>query len=226
VIAGRGHNRQVGPTARLDGSKPTERVTIRMARDAVAEGRVVGPDGRPLAGVPVKLELVHPTAGQGWLPPTRTDEDGRFRFDDLSAELDSYRAIVEATDGYQPGEAALRPGGPPVEIRLERGHVIEGRVLDAKTGWPIPGVSVYAQRPEWIAEQRNSYEAPGKTDVQGRFRFSNLPEGSWTLNDRNGLEWVSPHKTHPFGVDGPEPIEIRATLPSWSNLKPQAPEDH
>jgi beta-lactamase regulating signal transducer with metallopeptidase domain len=222
VTAGRGHNQQVAPTVRLDGSEPTKRVTIRMTRDAAAEGRVVGPDGRPLAGVPVKLEFVHAKASMSWGPPNRTDDGGRFRFEDLSSEPDHYRAIAEAK-GYQPGEAALRPGGPPAEIRLERGHVLEGRVLDAKTGWPIPGVSVYAHRINWAAGERYAYEAQGKTDEQGRFRFSNLPEGSWTLNDRNGLQWETPHKTHAFGVDGPEPIEIRATLPSWSDLKPRAP---
>jgi protocatechuate 3,4-dioxygenase beta subunit len=223
AIASRGHNRSIGPTVRLDGSRPTQRITMRMARDAIADGRVVGPDGRPLAGVPVKLELVHPAAGQGWMPPTRTDEDGRFRFDWLSSELPGFQAIAQATEGYQPGVAALRPGGLPVEIRLERGHVIEGRVLDARTGWPIPGVSIYAHRVGWVPGERYAYEAQGKTDEQGRFRFSNLPEGSWMLNDRNGLEWVSPHKTHGFGVDSPEPVEIRGTLPGWSDLKPRAP---
>jgi beta-lactamase regulating signal transducer with metallopeptidase domain len=223
VIAGRGHNRQVSPPVRLDVSQPTGRITLKMARDAVAEGRVVGPDGRPLAGVPVGLELVHPTAGGGWGPPTPTDDEGRFRFDDLSPELDGYRAIVEAPKGYQPADARLRPGGPPVGIRLERGHVIEGRVLDAKTGRPIPGISIYAQRPEWAEGRRNSFEAEAKTDEQGRFRFSNLPEGSWRLNDRSGLEWESPHKTHIFGVDGPEPIEIRAAPPAWGLSSPPAP---
>ncbi len=223
VSATRGHNRQVSPPIRLDGSRPTERITLRLARDAVAAGSVVGPDGRPLAGVPVGLELVHPTAGGSWGPPTPTDEDGRFRFDDLNPELDGYRAIIDAAKGYQPAEARLRPGGPPVAIRLERGHVIEGRVLDARTGRPIPGVAMVARRPEWIEGRRNVFEAEAKTDEQGRFRFSNLPEGSWQLNDRYGLDWESPHKTHVFGVDGPEPIEIRATPPAWRISTPAPP---
>ena len=220
VIASRGHNRQVSPTVRLDESKVTERVTLKFGRNAVAEVRVVGPDGRPLAGMPVGLELVHPTAGGGWAPPSPTDRDGRFRFDDLSPDLDGYRAIVEAAKNYQPAQADLRPDGPPIQIRLERGHVITGRVLDAKTGWPIPGLTIYAYRPVVIAGTRNAFEAEAKTDEQGRFRFSNLPKGSWQLNDRDGLEWASPNKSRAFGVDGPEPIEIQASLPSWSRLKP------
>jgi hypothetical protein len=226
VIAARGHNRKVSAAVRLDESKPSGRITVELARDAAVEGRVIGLDGRPLAGAPVTLELVHPTAGTSWAPPTPTDVAGRFRFDDLSSEFDGYRAIVNAAGGYQPNEVPLKPGGPPVEIRPERGHVIEGRVLDAKTGWPIPGVRVYAERPTWIDGRRNSFEAEEKADEQGRFRISSLPEGSWKLNDRDGLEWEQPHKTHVFGVDGPEPVEIRATLPSWSRLKPAPPAAH
>jgi beta-lactamase regulating signal transducer with metallopeptidase domain len=217
VNVSRGHNRQVSPPLRLDGSNPTARITLTLAHDAVAEGRVVGPDGRPLAGVPVTLELVHPTAGGGWAPPTPTDDRGRFRFDDLNPDLDGYRAIVDARKDYQPAEVRLRPGGPLVSIRLRRGHRIEGRVVDAKTGRPIPGVTVYARRPEWIPGERNLFEAESKTDDQGRFRFSNLPDGAWHLGDRDGLEWESPHKTHAFGVDGPDPVEIRAVRPVRSD---------
>jgi beta-lactamase regulating signal transducer with metallopeptidase domain len=224
VIVDRGYNRQVSEPVRLDGAKPTERVTLKLARTAEAEVRVVDPDGRPLAGVPVGLELVHPTAKGSWAPSRGTDEAGLFRFDDLSSQLGGYRALVEPTRGYQPNHADLKLGGSPVEIRLVRGHVIEGRMLDAKTGWPIPGVEVYVQRSEWIPDQRNHYEAEARTDAQGRFRFSILPDdGAWQLNDRNGLEWQTPHKSHVFGVDDPEPIEIRATLPSWSDLKPKEP---
>ena len=106
---------------------------------------------------------------------------------------------------------------------LRRGHVITGRVLDAKTGWPIPGLTIYAYQAG--GDRRNAgdaFEAEAKTDEQGRFRFSNLPKGSWQLNDRDGLEWASPNKSRAFGVDGPEPIEIQASLPSWSRLKPMA----
>ena len=87
VIASRGHNRQVSPTVRLDESKVTERVTLKFGRNAVAEVRVVGPDGRPLAGVPVGLELVHPTAGGGWARRRRPIAMAASVFDDLSPEL-------------------------------------------------------------------------------------------------------------------------------------------
>ncbi len=223
ISASQSHNVQVSPPIRLDDAHPTHTTELRLATPATATGRVLDAEGRPIAGMPVTLRLDHPIAGTTWSPPVRTGDDGGFRFDGLSRELEGYQAFVDARVGYQPAEAPLHPGGASTEIRLERGHVIEGRVLDAKTGWPIPGVEVYAQRERFVQGQRFGFEAEAKTDDQGRFRFSNLPDGRWKLGDRSGLQRQSPRHDHVFEVDTGVPVEIRATLPSWSDLKPRPP---
>jgi hypothetical protein len=220
VFAVRGHNRKVAPPVKIDGGRPTARVDLRLSETVAAEGRVVGLNGLPLEGIPVMLQFDHPTAKGSWSPPTPTGRDGRFRFDDLSAEFAGiYRVSVESRKAYQPTEATLNPGGAPVEIRVSPGHVIQGRMVDEATGRPISGVEIYAQRPVWQAGVRVGFEAEAKSDDQGRFRFSNLPDGEWQLNDRDGLQWKSPEKSHNFSSDGPSSIEIRASLPGWSKLK-------
>jgi beta-lactamase regulating signal transducer with metallopeptidase domain len=220
VLATRGHNRQVTPPVKIDGARPTARVDLRLSETVAAEGRVVGLDGVPLEGIPVMLQFDHPTAKVSWSPPTPTGRDGRFRFDDLSAKFaGNYRVSVESRKAYQPTEAALNPGGAPVEIRVSPGHVIQGRMVDEATGRPIPGVEIYAQRPVWQAGVRFGFEAEAKSDDQGRFRFSNLPDGEWQLSDRDGLQWKSPEKSHNFSSDGRSSIEIHASLPGWSKLK-------
>ncbi len=134
AVAAQGHNKQMSKLVRLDGSKATEEVELRFTKPVAAGGRVLDPDGQPLAGAPVNLELVHPQAGTSWNPPVATDSNGRFRFDDLSSELGPYEVSLNYRQNYQPARATLNPGGPPIEIRLKRGHVITGRVVDAKTG--------------------------------------------------------------------------------------------
>lgn len=223
VVVSQGHNKQVSRPITLDGTRATERVEIRLAKSAAASGRVVGPDGRPLRGMPVTLSLRHPQAGTTWGPPLLTDREGRFRFDDLSTELGPYLAVLDFRKDYQPAETNLNPGGAPVEIRLEPGHVVEGRILDAATGWPIPGVELYAHRPVWREGERYAYEAEGLTDELGRFRLSNLPLQAVSLNDRNGLNWQSPGGSRLAEPDRGETLEIRATLPEWSPLKPVKP---
>jgi hypothetical protein len=218
AVASQGHNKQVSRPVRLDGSKATQRVEVRLARSVPAGGRVVGPDGSPVAGLPVMLNLKHPEAGTSWSPPTPTGPDGRFRFDDLSETLGEYTAELNLRKDYLPASVTLDRSGRDVEVRLQRGHVVSGRVLDSATGRPIPGVEVYAALKQWQAGVRYAYESEEKTDDRGRFRFSNLPPGPYQLNDRNGLRWES-DSARSVTADQPEPVEVRATLPSWSTLK-------
>jgi hypothetical protein len=187
AIANLGHNKQVSQEVRLDGAKAVERVEIRLATPVAARVRVTGPDGRPLAGVPVSLQLDHPLAGTTWGPPEVTRVDGRIEFNDLSSELGVYRVSLDLRKDYQPASAVLNLGGPLAEIRLERGHVVRGRVVDATTGWPIPGVVLYAQKKDWKPGERFAFEAEAETDKDGRFRFSNLPAEPVLLRERNGL---------------------------------------
>ncbi|WP_406700749.1 M56 family metallopeptidase [Singulisphaera sp. Ch08] len=223
VVASQGHNTQISRPVKLDGTNAVERIEIRLAKPVAASGRVIGPDGRPIRGLPVTLKLDHSQARTTWDPPTLTDREGRFQFDNLSSEFGPYRAALDLRKEYQPAEETLNPGGPPVEIRLAFGQVVEGRILDAATGWPIPGVEIYAHMPQWRAGERYAFEAEGKTDEQGRFRFSNLPARSVSLNDRDGLRWVSPGDSRTVETDRGETFEIRATLPAWSPLKPVEP---
>ncbi len=55
-------------------------------------------------------------------------------------------------------------------------------------------------------------EPEASTDEQGRFRFSNLPEGEWELNDRSGLIWEKSEESRVFETDRSQPIELKATL--------------
>lgn len=223
VVASQGHNKQVSRPVKLDGTRATERVELRLAKPVTALGRVVGPDGLPRRGLPVTLNLRHPHAETFWNPPTLTDREGRFRFDGLSPVIGPYRAELNLLKDDQPVAVDLNPGGAPVEIRLRPGHVVSGRILDAVTGWPIPGVEMYAYPPAGYQGERFAYGAEGRTDAQGRFRFSNLPAWPVDLNDRSGLLWQSPNVSRTVEPDRDLTLEIRATLPAWSPLKPVKP---
>ncbi len=220
--ASRGHLKGVSRVVRLDGSRATERVEIRLDAPATARGRVIGSDGEPLSGIETTLELDLKHAETVWGPPTATGRDGRFQFDELNAVHGQYRANLDLTHDYQPTKALLQPGGPPVEIRLKRGHVIFGRVIDKTTGWPIEGVELYAVEKEGQPGRYPAYNPEAKTDTQGRFRFSNLAAGVYQLNDRSGMTWDK-ESVGVVKADRPEPVEIRATLPDWSTLKPVEP---
>ncbi len=138
-----------------------------------------------------------------------TDENGRFRIDELAAG--PWRLLVrhpEHPDHVEEGETAL-PGEvvSGLSIRLARGYAIEGRVQGIEE--VEPGTLAVRAQPA-RAFGRNTHgigiQIPRTSEVlaDGRFRVGGLAEGeevSLTVVDaRQG----------PFGTDRSRPVKARA----------------
>lgn len=165
----------------LDEASPVEKLELRLAPGKDARGQVVGPEERSVAGVPLSLSTS--VIGSHWeSQKTRTDEQGRFRFAELNPAAAKYRVRAKPRRDYQPAEADLVPGGPPTIVRLNRGYVVAGRVLDP-SGKPVPGVEVYAIPAEYDPAQSHC-EAESVTDAEGRFRFSTMAKIRYELGIR------------------------------------------
>ncbi|HEY8150685.1 MAG TPA: carboxypeptidase-like regulatory domain-containing protein, partial [Vicinamibacteria bacterium] len=149
------------------------------------EGTVVGPDGKPVTGALVSVQVA---AVMNFGEPTmtaRTDAAGRFRIPVKSASTHILR--VDA-----PGLAArtlprVRPGEAQ-RIALEKGGFIEGIVRDGGTGAPAPAITVEARlegaRGMGIVWERGAGVVRARTDAQGRFRLEGLAPGLHTLAAR------------------------------------------
>ena len=218
VTAGDGHNRAVSQPVRLTAAEPTADVTLQFSPNASASGTVLGLDGQPLADVPLQLVLKHPHAGTTWSPGFATDHHGRFQVAGLSSTLDGYEVRLNLNKDYQPQAVALHPGGTPVTMELVPGHVLQGHVVDAATGKPIPGVELYAYPTQYQPGETYGFEAEGKTAADGSFRFSNLALQPYQINDRNGLQWDKDTAKNVMPDHG-KTLTIEATLPEWSRLK-------
>jgi protocatechuate 3,4-dioxygenase beta subunit len=119
-----------------------------------------------------------------------TDENGRYAFDDL--EPGRYRIMVQKA-----GFALLDGPGMPevvldgnerrnaVDVTLQKGAVIAGRVLDAR-GEPLVGVQVAAMRKPAVppsGASRDDFIVPVGQGAQsndlGEFRLFGLPPGEY-----------------------------------------------
>lgn len=208
---------------RLDEANPARHIEIRLPPEAYATGRVVGPEGRPVPKPPASIVYNFPAVADPFRPiGSNSKDDGTFFFYSLLSGKD-YSVLLDFRRDYIPTKAPLKLDGTPTEIRVERGKHLEGQVVDASTGRAIPGVELFATIDEPVdAKKVQRFDSEAVTNDDGRFRFSNLPDQTVELNDRSGLKWESPtsRETQP---DKSPPIVIRATLPSWSQLKPAAP---
>ena len=151
-----------------DGSSSTAAVTVRAAdaehrpialtldrqNTVPIGGRVVDPDGRPIAGASVRLwrlvrgrdgriELQDRVAGGDGSFTLHTGADGRYRTSGRFPAHAGYQAEATAPGrvaARSPAVAAARDGDRPTVLVLRRLLAIEGRVVDRR-GQPVAGAT-------------------------------------------------------------------------------------
>jgi RNA polymerase sigma factor (sigma-70 family) len=164
-------------------------------------GRVLDPDGRPLAGAELALAWWHGIQHVPWWPPTVhpfrpgsgavSGPDGRFRFTVTKAEL--YSVVDDDFDQIGPGLylVASAQNCGPAWVSLARGRdgeftmslarddvPIQGRVLDL-AGEPVAGASVRLEfltsgTSHLFADAWAGLSSNVTTDQQGRFVFAGV----------------------------------------------------
>jgi protocatechuate 3,4-dioxygenase beta subunit len=178
--------------------------TARPSRDAaqaqpqqgtaVIAGRVVTAD----TGRPVKRARVIVNAGGRQSRAATTDEQGRFRITDLIAG--SYTITASRTgfvDAVYGQRRPLQPGTPvqladgqeiaTIDLRLVRGGVITGRVLD-EDGEPLARALVTVQRYQYVRGERQlSPAGGGQSDDRGQYRVFGLPPGDYYVSADAGV---------------------------------------
>src|SRR5919197_3501676 len=168
---------------------PRDAVQAQPQGTAVIAGRVVTAD----TGRPVKHARVMVSAGGRQSRATTTDEQGRFRITDLmggSYTISASRTgFVDAVYGQR---RPLQPGTPvtladgqelaTIDLRLVRGGVITGRVLD-EDGEPLARALVTVQRYQYIRGERRLSPAGGdQSDDRGQYRVFGLPPGEYYVS--------------------------------------------
>lgn len=150
------------------GSKPGETVEVR--------GRVVAPDGMPVAGAAVRAASIDREA-RPW-PEATSGADGRFVIRlpkpggaEPQGYMDRFPWLLASAPGFGLGwtERALRADRPDEQVvtLVQEGPPLEGRIIDLE-GRPVADARVEVARiwfdargdlPGWIAKARNGAAA-------------------------------------------------------------------
>jgi beta-lactamase regulating signal transducer with metallopeptidase domain/thiol-disulfide isomerase/thioredoxin len=137
--------------------------TLRQGR--AIEGRVLDPDGQPIAGAIVARGAERFRVSY---VETRSDADGRFHIRMSEDEL--FLTIMAAGLAPEMQQFDLRKTSEPIEIRLNKGTPLRGRIVDAQ-GKGIAGARVHAT--SWRGH--NTIRWTSATDSEGRFTWPNAP---------------------------------------------------
>jgi RNA polymerase sigma-70 factor (ECF subfamily) len=151
---------------------PADELELVLTRcGAAVTGLVRDESGRGVPDVRVR-------AGTGELygRGVETDERGGFAI----CPPDGAKHLRVEADGYGARIVALAPGGPPVEIALAPEAILEGRVVDASGGAPIPGAHLN------VVPIGRDASGPGAVmamaDAAGGFRVEGLAAGAYGVN--------------------------------------------
>lgn len=160
-------------------------------------GRIVDEAGRPLRGAKVILYGGYATRWK--IAESRTDDDGRYRFEAVRSTMikdekedrwDQYVGLqiehpthVES-DGRSWRDVRI-PGIPghveTLDLQLTPAGHIEGLLQDAKTGKPLKHLDLRIMHPTRTRGHGSTFHAHATTDDRGRFRSISLFPGEYDV---------------------------------------------
>lgn len=187
----------VGAGAALGQSDSTKR------REGSITGRIVNEAGQPIPNAGVYLRKSGVSSGLN--RTITTDEDGRFKADDLTPGA---YTITAAVPGYvpeiDPVQREYHRIGESVDLRMIKGGVITGAVT-ASSAETLAGVRVHAirvrdteGRPIRGVEQSGTSR---QTDDRGIYRLYGLQPGSYVIAVNDGGQ--NSYPASPFVGDAP-----------------------
>jgi protocatechuate 3,4-dioxygenase beta subunit len=158
---------ELAPAKGRDAAEHREDLVLEVA-DAILAGTLDDAAGAPIAGA--RIEVVGgPADGRG----TVVASDGTFTLDMLpSGHL---RVRVSHPD-YPTDEldAVASSTGDRVRLRLALGGAVDGALVDAATGAPLPSMTITGAGP-------GGATAETSTDKAGHYRLGPLRPGHWKL---------------------------------------------
>ncbi len=218
--AGRGQGRGQGGTGARRGGP--QRDVVAQQGTGVIAGKVVAADtGRPLKRARVVI------SGGGRPHAASTDEQGRYRVAGLPAA--SY-TVTAAKSGFVDGafgqRRSLRTGSAVeladgqqatnVDVKLARGGVVTGRVLDEE-GEPLARAAVTVLRQQYVrGEKQLTPAGTDQTDDRGQYRIFGLPPADYYVSaTAGGLEQIVRQAIGGLGVGVEQAPESTGYAPTY-----------
>lgn len=185
IIAQKDYAYAVSPPMALTEADPVREITLQLDRGVAVSGQVLDEQGQPVPLVNLSLSVTLRLITNDWIlseaSRMKTDHAGRFRFERVNPEVPgAYQIDLVAGPGYQRQQVKLDFKALPLTVRLRKGLVVEGTVLDDATGEPIPLAEIEAWgMPD--GEDSPTGRLIARSDAHGRFKFSDMEKGKYRV---------------------------------------------
>ncbi|WP_233585743.1 carboxypeptidase-like regulatory domain-containing protein [Corallococcus sp. CA054B] len=164
------------------------RLELTLARAAPFAGRVVDLEGRPVAGAQLRLT---PSADEEAALHTESDEDGRFRFDNVPAG-----AVKLLAEKEEWSPTRLKLAAPQPELTVVMGGLSSLRVqVRGPDGQPLSGGPFsISSMDDFVSMDDMSPDELSPEEAQDATVFPQLPAGRYLISGRYtpvpGCEWT------------------------------------
>ena len=213
------------------GDGQTAREDFQLPRGTRFAGRVLGEQGKPLAGAAVTCRLdvatevgqprVYQQVGQWYRGTAVTDASGRYSLGGLT--LETYQIEVQPPEGRDLAPAvvhnvnASKDGGDVAvqDIRLYAGAALAGTVVGAD-GKPVEGAAASIR----VGWGRHGTMLAAESDARGSFTLRGLPSGAYTVTVRPpaGVPWCE-RAFERVALVGGLTVERRLELPRGAEVR-------
>jgi hypothetical protein len=217
ILAHRRHTYAASESIELTEAQPIREITLKLAPGQEVKGRVLDESNQPVPNAEVSFSFVSIHSSSFGSQGKFTDREGEFRLERVNPEVPGfYQVLIQHVPDYQPLLQKVDFNKLPLVLRLKKGLVLEGVVMDQTTGGVIPNARVNA-RPRRIEKFGTdiplSLEAT--TDVDGRFKFTDMADWEYNL-------FVQESEATETLVHGGQTnrVVLRVKPSSWSTLKP------
>jgi len=220
---------------------------IRLRPEQIIRGTLLDVSGRPAAGVEIRVQSLAryhvrlddfigaspPDELLTWPHPTKTDDRGRFTIAGIGRDATLWLGV--RGDGFANQTIQVqtddREGPKEVTYALRPSTIVEGRVLAADTGRPIPcavvsvGSSVHSlfsgAGPQFPADDRGRFTAHV---VLGQYYsiWAYPPEGQPYLIPEHRFEWTKGAVKTAMDITLPRGVLIRGKVIEEGTGKPLA----
>jgi RNA polymerase sigma factor (sigma-70 family) len=227
---------------------------IRLRPEQAVRARLVDVNGLPAAGVEVRVQSMGRATDKGtwdgisfwdsppeglrtWPGPIKTDDQGRLVLNGVGRGLSVNFTVRDLRFARQ--DRTVEPAGPTASrdtektIALESSRIIEGRVLAADTGKPIPNAVVSATTRVHNENANGFFTTKFRADAQGRFQMNPIAGEVYTLGafptggepyliQQDELKWTRGAVKTTHDIKLPRGVSIRGKVTEQGTGRPLA----